>query len=208
MEYILISDIVDSRKIAGKKLMAEFKALVDELNNRFKDSLKSPLTITLGDEYQGIANDFESTITILLAAEEAIIQHSFSFKLRHVVYLGEVDTSINRNSAHAMLGSGFIEARKAIESLKKNGLTRFFIHSGEPWRDASLNGLFQLLKSVIDSWKTSDSSIVSTFIEHLDYKKVAVVMDQDRSNVWRRAKTLRMSDYHLLKKLIHLSLSR
>ncbi len=208
MEYILVSDIIDSRKASANVLMTHFQVIVDELNTRFKKSLKSPLTITLGDEYQGIALDLESSISILMAAEEAIIRHGFEFKLRQVVYLGEIDTPINTKVAYGMLGDGFIQARHAVEELKKRSLNRHFVHSGDQKTDTMLNGLFQLLTTVIDSWKTSDFQLLSEFIEHVDYKIVASVMELDRSNVWRREKTLRISDYHMLKKLIHLSISK
>lgn len=207
MEYILVSDIADSRKKSANTLMTQFRVLVDELNTRFKKSLKSPLTITLGDEYQGIAHDLASSISIMLAAEEAIIHHGFEFKLRQVVYLGDIDTPINTKAAYGMLGDGFIQARRSVEELKKSRSNRLHLHSGVSDVDTMLNGLFQLLTNVIDSWKTSDFPLLSEFIDHGDYKIVASALDLDRSNVWRREKTLRITDYHLLKKLIHLSIS-
>lgn len=208
MEYILVSDIADSRKKSANTLMTQFRVVVDELNQRFANSLKSPLTITLGDEYQGIAKNLSSAIEIMLAAEEIIIRQKIEFKLRQVVYFGEIDTPINTHVAYGMLGDGFIQARRSIDDLKKSRLNRHYIHSRVSDVDTMLNGLFQLLTNVIDSWRTSDFQLLSEFIEHVDYKIVASVLDLDRSNVWRREKTLRITDYHMLKKLIHLCLSR
>ena len=61
--YIIMADIISSRTIDKKEdFMGQFKALTSLANKRFKDSIVSPLTITLGDEFQGIVSHVDYQI--------------------------------------------------------------------------------------------------------------------------------------------------
>ena len=56
--FILMADVVKSRDQEPVAMMQAFHSLVRDLNTSFGCRLLSPLTITLGDEFQGVPDSF------------------------------------------------------------------------------------------------------------------------------------------------------
>lgn len=79
----------------------------------------SPLTVSLGDEFQGVIKDMTSCFRIVFSLEEFIVEHSLSLKLRYVVNFGDIDTQISDRVAYGMLGKGLSDARELLNSLKQ-----------------------------------------------------------------------------------------
>jgi hypothetical protein len=123
MEFpILMADIINSRRKNSSLLMQQFKDIVSSVNKVKSENLISPLTITLGDEFQGLTNTIENGIKTIFDIEEIILDKQYDFKLRYVLLYGQIDTEINTSIAYEMLGEGLTNARRDINSLKKNGL--------------------------------------------------------------------------------------
>ncbi|MEM7298811.1 MAG: SatD family protein, partial [Bacteroidota bacterium] len=93
--FILMADVVDSHEKEGQSLMNDFQVLVKWANTIYGEFIASPLTITLGDEFQGIVSSASKGIDVILGMEEYIIKEEFGFKLRYVLHAGEVETAIN-----------------------------------------------------------------------------------------------------------------
>ena len=75
-----MADIIASSEKNQIELMNNFKELVNEINKTFKDEILSPLTITLGDEFQCVLKDLKSSTDIILQLEENIIHKKLNFK--------------------------------------------------------------------------------------------------------------------------------
>ncbi|MDR6759906.1 hypothetical protein J2Y38_000085 [Flavobacterium sp. 2755] len=204
MKYpILMADIIHSGRKDSKKLMEEFKELVLTINSKNKENLISPLTITLGDEFQGLINTMENGIKTIFNLEETILSNEYDFKLRYVLLFGEIETDINTKVAYEMLGNGLTEARKTLNNLK-NKDSRFWIYLGsnEKIKEDYLNKIFLIYQNFIDSWKEKDLKIVNEFLSYDDYKIVAKNVNIDQSNAWRRKKSLNIVEYKDIKKII------
>jgi hypothetical protein len=202
MDYpILMADIISSGKKDSQILMSELKELVATTNKRAK--LISPLTITLGDEFQGISNSIADAIKTILEIEELIITKGFDLKLRYVLNYGKIDTKINTKTAYEMLGEGLTEARRNLNELK-NEDGRFLILLGAPLKDLAhlINQTFIIYRSFVDAWKPNDYPIVAEFFRTHDYKIVAEKVNLDRSSAWRRKKSLKMHEYETIKNII------
>ncbi len=117
-----MADIINSRRKNSSLLMQQFKDIVSSVNKVKSENLISPLTITLGDEFQGLTNTIENGIKTIFDIEEIILDKQYDFKLRYVLLYGQIDTEINTSIAYEMLGEGLTNARRDINSLKKNGL--------------------------------------------------------------------------------------
>lgn len=208
MKYpILMADIVDSRKADQILLINEFKRAVHYINNRWEMSIMSPLTITLGDEFQGVIKDMESCYKLVFDMEEFIIEHSLSIKLRYVMNYGIIETPINRDIAYEMLGDGLTQAREQLNKLKSSS-NRFMILSDKnEMNSAVISDLFLLYGSYIDSWKLNEYRLVSEFLKNKDYKVVANNLGMNKSSTWRRYKSLHIEEYNTTKDLI-LTLNR
>lgn len=197
--FILMADVVGSHEKDGQELMADFQVLVNYTNKIYNDSIESPLTITLGDEFQGIVSSAMTGIDIILAMEEYILEEEFDFKLRYVLYEGVVETEVNPDKAYEMLGSGLTNARKRLNEMKKD-TGRFYISTKS---STAINKMMKVTQHFIDSWHPKDRSTVSGFLQGHDYKALAKIQQKDESTLWRRRKSLAIDEYLLCKDLIH-----
>ncbi len=200
--YILMADIIGSSGFEGQQLMTEFKQMIALHNKRFADKILSPLTITLGDEFQGVVADLPTCVQIIIALDEYAYVKNVGFKLRYSLYYGTIDTPINHKVAHGMVGAGLTQARENITVLKKDRNSRFLIAIASPTLDKVLNNLFIVYQTMIDGWKADDIALVGAFLKYVDYKEVAKRTKKDVSLVWRRKKSLQIHEYLSLKEAI------
>ncbi|QHS63188.1 SatD family protein [Chitinophaga agri] len=200
--FILMADIIGSRATKQDKLMRDFKKIVHTINHVYQRKILSPLTITLGDEFQGIAIDLNATLELIIALEEQIIEQHVQMKLRYVLVEGEIDTPINNNIAYEMLGAGLTEARQMLTNDKSSN-SRFHFSIQNEQQSAALNNIFNIYQSIVDDWKLEkDFELITQFLKLKDYKLVAEKLEKDRSLIWRREKTIKINEYISLKKVI------
>ena len=200
--FILMGDIIASGEKDQKQLMSEFKLLIKEVNNNNKNGILSPLTITLGDEFQGVIKDLSTSINIILEIEESIFKNKFNFKLRYILNEGYIDTPINNEIAYEMLGSGLTEARYQLNELK-NQKERFIIFLDNKLQNNILINAFKIYDNIVGKWSIEkDYEIASNFIKFNDYKIVSDVMKKNRSQLWKREKTLNIDTYNSTKNII------
>ena len=205
-QIIIMADVIRSRNLDGNSVMAQLSAATKKVNVEFMYEILSPLTITLGDEYQGVVADLTAAINILIMMEEQLILREAGFKLKHVVWYGGIDSGINTVSAHGMIGGGLTAAREKLTELKKSD-RRFHIHTGNDDLDSLLAPALNLYQFFVDDWSEKDYPVVSAFWELEDYKRVAKALDKDVSLMWRREKSLHLNEYSDVKKLL-ITLSR
>lgn len=202
-----MADIIGSRLADQQALMHAFKGVVQAANTMFESSLISPLTITLGDEFQGIPDSISTATNIIIFLEEAGIHQNNGFKLRYVVQEGAVDTEINTVRAYEMLGAGLTDARFQLGKLKESE-RRFFLSLENQTLSELLNAAFLLFESIVDAWKPEkDYLLVSNFFTYKDYKKIAELLHKDRSLMWKREKSLNLAQYEAVKKIIASSIN-
>lgn len=201
--YILMSDVIGSRSKDQKLLMENFKLCTKYINKKYSGHILSPLTITLGDEFQGIIKDLDSTIKILLDIEEFIIENNFDIKLRYVMVYGKIDTKINNEIAYEMLGEGLTNARNLLNNMKSSG-NRFYIDSQNPQKNSIINNSFNIFQHIVDDWKINkDYLLISNLIKYKDYKIVSEKMNKERSLIWKREKSLNLSSYNSIKEILN-----
>ena len=197
--WILMGDVVKSSDSDQIQLQQCFAELISEINNVFFNSLSSPLTITLGDEFQGIINSKTAVAEIVIAIEELKWKQDFPILFRFSVHYGEIETEINPMIAHGMLGQELSFARHQLEEMKK-GDDRLKVSgkiSNKSEMELSLNLVLELQKS----WKWRDRRIISSYFQSQDYKITAGELKKDVSLMWRRFKSLAFESYEKRKKL-------
>lgn len=199
---ILMADIIKSRRIESNQLLTEFGKLVRAMNKKWSSHLLSPLTITLGDEFQGIADTMENGYKIIFDIDEYIVKKELNLKLRYVLNFGIIDTPINHKLAHGMLGAGLTESREKLNRLK-SGRNRFCIVNRQNRRlEHIVSDLFLLYENYVDNWKHSEYPIIKEFLMERTYQQVAESMNVYVSSAWRRHKSLNIEEYSICKKLI------
>ncbi|MCX6564293.1 MAG: SatD family protein [Candidatus Aminicenantes bacterium] len=199
--YILMADIVKSSDKNAHYLMQDFKEFCSRISQRFHNDFISPITITLGDEFQSVIRSLKAGVDIILFFEEDIIKEQKHFSLRYVLNFGEIETPLNNDAAYGMLGPGLLKARNALADLKETN-DRFFFSLGNQILSEKLNLIFRLYQMIVDNWQCKNLSLVGEFLRNRDYKAVAEAMNKDRSLMWRREKSLNISEYFDIKKLI------
>jgi len=201
-QFILMADIIDSGKKDSNLLMENFKALIKEINNSNANDILSPLTITLGDECQGVIKDLSTSIRMILNIEENIIHNRYNFKLRYVLNEGEIETPINQKIAYEMLGNGLTEARFKLNNLK-NDKFRFYISIQNKLQNQILIDAFIIYENIVEKWNLNkDYESVSNFIKYKDYKIISDLMGKTRSLIWKREKSLNIESYNSIKNII------
>ena len=198
-QFILMADVVKSSNQFPPKLMNELRSVVDWANKIYADSIESPLTITLGDEFQGIVASSSKGIDIILAMEEYMLEEAFDFKLRYVLHEGEVKTEVNTDNAYEMLGEGLTRARKLLNEMKKEH-HRFLVKT---MAGNEVDKMMRIIQHFIDSWYPKDKSTVTGFLQGYDYKALAKIHQKDESTLWRRRKSLAIDEYLLCKDVLH-----
>lgn len=204
MKYpILMADIINSNQKKATPLINQFKETVSAINYKWSQKIISPLTITLGDEFQGITHSVKTGIQIIFDIEEFILSQGFDFKLRYVLEFGEIATPINKKIAYEMLGEGLTNARKQLNSLK-NEENRFLIrlNNSDDMIQNTLNDSFKLYQYFIDSWNLKDYQLAYQFLINTDYKEIAKNLNLNNSTTWRREKSLHIEEYKKAKDII------
>jgi len=202
-QFILMSDIIGSAGKNHAQLINDFEKTVNFINRKYEEEILSPLTITLGDEFQGIMKNVASSVDAIIDMEEFMIKNKFEFKLRYVLNQGEIDTPINSEISYKMLGKGLTESRKKLEFLKGSN-DRFQFSLEDSDKTLIINNAFRILKNIIDRWNTEkDYDIVSAFIQFRDYKKVAEALGKNRSLIWKREKSLNLESYFSAKEILN-----
>ncbi|MCE7057629.1 SatD family protein [Algoriphagus sp. AGSA1] len=201
-EWIIMGDVVNSSNADQIALQKNFAQLIKMINESFKEELASPLTITLGDEFQGIVKSPEDVAFVLVALEEYRWRLELPILMRYSVTLGEIDTEINPVIAYGMLGSGLMEAREALVEMK-SAEDRLVLNGDFP-RKRQMALSLNLLLELQEQWKWKDRDIINGYFLYKDYKKVAEVLGKDISLMWRRFKSLDFTSYQKRKKLVNL----
>lgn len=197
-----MADVVDSQKKDQAALMVNFKGLVAKVNQQMKKQLESPLTITLGDEFQGILASLEAAVEAIVLMEETIVREGWDFKLRYVVVEGLIETPINKEIAYGMLGDGLTRARKYLTDLKSTD-SRFFLWLVDSGKKTALNNVFTALQDLVDDWPVRDFYLVAAFLRLGNYRKVAEELRKEPSLMWKRRKSLKINAYLALKETVN-----
>lgn len=200
---ILMADMVGSGKQKQPAaVMRRFKELVEEVNNSPTIAVRSPLTITLGDEFQGVLKSPADGLRAILALEEGIRSATPDFTLRYVLHQGRIDTPITKANAHGMLGPGLSWARQALGELKTARGDRFRFALQDKVLSDRLDDAFLLYQELVDGWKPRDRELIAAFLRHDDYRQVATELERDPALMWRRRRSLRMPAYAAIRRLI------
>ncbi|KAK0348888.1 hypothetical protein LTR94_035341, partial [Friedmanniomyces endolithicus] len=100
-----MGDLVASEAATSRRALHRvFNAAIDEVNAAQRATLVSPLTITLGDEFQGLADTLADAIRIARRVRFALMAQDVACR----VLVGEVaiDTPVNPERAWNMMGDG------------------------------------------------------------------------------------------------------
>ena len=201
LRYIMMGDVIGSSKHDARKLRQEFMGLVSSCNEKLEHNIISPYTVTLGDEFQGIATSLHAVIETIFYMEESILRRGLAFKISYVAVHGAIDTPVNRLKAHTMMGAGLTKARKILTD-KRRSVPRFRFDLTNAYTMNQLNRLFLVLDGLTGRWDTGDGLLIFDMLANPHNEEVAVIHGKNRTQIWKRRRHLLIEEYRALKDVI------
>ena len=177
------------------------KTLASSCSHRFQSHLLSPYSVIKGHELLGIPSSLKSTLDSLFYLEETIIEWNVPFKISYVIRHGKISSKLSKKTSVHLTGEGISEARKELSS-KKSTDPRILFRINPESLSGQLNKLFMVLDSILSRWNHKDYPLISDMLQNENNEEVAVKHKKNRSQIWKRRKTLLISEYKALKQVI------
>ncbi|MBJ8349469.1 SatD family protein [Streptococcus zalophi] len=214
MIYIaIIGDIISSKSIkersqAQKKLMT----LIADINKKYEKVLKSPFTITTGDEFQALLLPNHHVFEII----ESISLNFLPYHLRFGIGVGEILTDINEEQSIGSDGPAYWYARKAIDYIHDNndyGTNSISLYFDDHYDiRKAINASIAASEFIKSKWTTTQSEIVKKLLEiniydeKFEHKKIAELLSVTPSAFNKRIKASGLKIYLRLRRTIMVSI--
>ncbi len=192
--FVVMGDVTGSSKLPGDVVMRAFRELIVRCQDDLADRILSPLTITLGDEFQGIVADRRGLFEVIFNIEDARLAAGLPFDLHYAGEVGAIDTPLNRKSAHGMLGPALTAARKRLTDKSPNR-KKYAVSLGRSRLQPVLDGLLAALEGLESRWRQKDFELVADLLAERPVKMIAAAHSRDTTSVYRRRQSLRITDY-------------
>lgn len=167
--FVLIGDIVRSRELSQRSsLQKKFADTLQTVQKKYAAAIISPLTLTIGDEFQTVLQNADHLFEILWEIELALNGVSFRYGLG----IGHIDTEINREYSIGMDGPAFHFAREAVELARKQEM-RFRFRCAESLSENRLNILLGWLDMGTRTWSREKRLIFHLRGHALPQKEIA-----------------------------------
>lgn len=123
---VVMGDLVASEDAATvRKLHSRFNAAVEWANQANRAAVASPLTITLGDEFQGLASTLQGGLQLIRGLRARLLADDIP--CRFVLGAVRLETPVNRERAWNMMGPGLAESRRRLADKRDFSAYRFEI---------------------------------------------------------------------------------
>lgn len=174
---VLIGDLVGSKDLNNRereKCQSILKETVEKINKEDSSSIRSPLTITLGDEFQAVYDNLSTVLADSWSVLAALHPVGFRFSMG----IGRIYTPINSEQALGMDGPAFHVARRGMDQLKSSGRI-YNVEIGSPSNRAEeivslvdlVNHTLHFLSNELKQWKKTRFQILVMLQEGLSVKK-------------------------------------
>ena len=167
---VIMGDLVSSeRSVAPVQVHARFNAAIERGNSRYP-RLPSPLTITLGDEFQGIASSLRSAAEIVRELRFSLLADGLD--CRFVIGSAELHTPINTERAWNMMGPGLSRAREMLNQKRDTSLYLFSL-PGRPVDQINLTAMGAGLTTIERRWTRLQRDIVVASLDNAGVEEIA-----------------------------------
>ncbi len=133
----------------------------------------SPLTITLGDEFQALFSSAAAIWEVVLGIESELSGRlaGEAAGVRFGIGIGSISTKLNKNAAIGMDGPAFHNARAAIDTLKASG-SHYGVAGVGP-QEAFINSALSYISLHRSSWKPNRVAILDALLKHIPVADIA-----------------------------------
>lgn len=168
---VIMGDLVRSESSLPLDLLHElFNKAISEQNTTHSNAFLSPMTITLGDEFQGLVRSLAQAVFIARDIRLQLLADNID--CRFVIGLVEIKTPINPDNAWNMMGPGLARARQKLNQKKADQFYRFSL-SETPVMEVMLDALGAGLSAVERDWTDQQRKDISALISGLSAAELA-----------------------------------
>ena len=194
---VLMGDVTGSSARPAREVQAWLSETVGAFNQAHAQILRSPLTVTLGDEFQGVVSSLSGAVAIIVNLELASLTSPAEIELHYVLLEGRIDTPTNPDIAHGMLGPGLTRARQLLsrKPTQKRPRRKFVFRPADLQLGEIGQGLFDVMEGLERRWSGPDRHIAAALLEEEDDTMAAARLGRDRSSVYRRRRTMLIEEY-------------
>lgn len=168
---VIMGDLVSSETTQSvKRLHTRFNKAIDTANVSRQRDIASPLTITLGDEFQGLTRSLTAALEIARILRLTLLAENID--CRFVIGFASIETPVNRKTAWNMMGPGLAAAREKLGNKQDPNTMRFSL-PGEDVMETLLDTIGLAITDIQESWtarqmqlvvmtETTDQSVATT----------------------------------------------
>ena len=165
MYAAIIGDIIGSKKIKERdESQKKLKQVLETLNQEYKTTISSSLTLTLGDEFQGLF----SSPAFILEIIDKIKFNMYPVELRFGIGFGEILTEIDREISIGSDGPAYWHARAAINNVHEENdyhYSRLLIKKGnESSQEKVINDSLKLCDFIESRWRETQRELVEVSV--------------------------------------------
>ena len=188
----IIADIVDSRSIPQRdSFQRKLHEVLLEVNERSAETILSPHTITIGDEFQALYDGFTRVLRDIVH----LAWRLHPVAIRVALSYDKLSTDINRSAAVGMDGPVFHRARAILDRLKSHGSTVIQVVSGFE-NEELVNASLMLLSDGLGTWSATTIGTLAGMLEGLDVKETGPHLGVTKRAVYKVISTHRL-EHHL-----------
>lgn len=158
MYFMVVADIRNSKEINERiKVQNKLNDYLDKLNDEYSSLIFKNISVTLGDEFQGVFFSFEKVLEIITK----ISMHMNPINIRYGIGYGGLifDNAISKDDPFKSDGEAWWNARESIEELKgfekinKIEVKRnVSFKSNNEFLDKSVNTILDLMTVIKNGW--------------------------------------------------------
>ncbi len=200
-DYHILAGYVKAQNLDAEQLKQQFRNLIATCNQRFKTRILSKFSISPGSEFIGVTDSQKTLLETIFYLEEEALNRQLKFTIKYVGLEGKIETSVNQESVHEMIGEGLTDARALLDR-KSRGKPRIQVHFRNTAATEYIKQLLIVLSSIKSRWNTKDGQLIVELINHSSDAIVGDIFKKTRSQIWKRRKSLQVQEYCIIKQLI------
>lgn len=160
---VLMGDLVHSENVPDRAVLhATFNAAIDRQNRLRADALASPLTITLGDEFQGLVRSLVAGFETARALRLDLLDHGV--ECRFALGIVTLATPLNAERAWNMMGPGLAATRERLNEKKDDRLYRFVVPEN-PLIEALLDASAATMTAMERGWSETQRHDIEALLD-------------------------------------------
>lgn len=174
MYIALIGDIINSKEYLNRnEIQNLLRNKIDSLNNKYKKDLKSPITITLGDEFQCLIKNVK--VCFLIIDELSLYLSLEGVELRFGIGVGMISTDIDEGISIGADGPAYWSAREAIQIVHRdhdNRNTSTYLKITDENNESFFNSIVRLQDLIRNNWTQTQKQFVYEIISDFGYEQI------------------------------------